>query len=552
MAERENWGSRIGFVLAISGAAIGLGNVWKFPYVAGMNGGGAFVLMYIFCIALCGLPLLIGELVLGRRTGKNPVAAFGMLEDKNRHFSESSSVLFLVAAICMVLAGRSSLGALALLAAMLLLYFGFAAVGVTAVVVSALILSYYSVIGGWIFEYACQSFAGKLNFSDVAAADQVFGNFITQPMRITIWHFLFLLAASAMIWLGIRKGIERWSKFLMPTMVVLFLILIIRGLTLPGALDGVSFFLTPDFGKLTPAIFLEALGHSFYTLSLGMGITITYGSYLKKSENLYYSALMVVFFDTLFALLAGLAIFPAVFAMGFQPDAGPSLIFKVLPAAFNSIPGNLGWLWSGIFFLIMLVAAVTSAAALLECIVSCLIDQTKISRKKAVILTYLVVGCLGILSAMSINNWNNLPKVHKILIRLFGKDCIPGNWFDLLDFLTTYFMVPLSGLFTVLFIGWVWGIGRAGDELRQGIDNYSDCSLWNLFWYGLTKKDKYLVLSSRGITPITLWTFTVKWISPIIIAAIFIFTLNKIGLLAVPEQFLILTDSLKKLYYTVF
>ncbi len=548
MAERENWGSRIGFVLAISGAAIGLGNVWKFPYVTGMNGGGAFVLMYILCIAMCGLPLLIGELVLGRRTGKNPVAAFAMLEDKKRSFSEKSSVLFLIAAICMVLAGKSSLGALALLAAMMLLYFGFAAVGATAVIISALILSYYSVIGGWIFEYACQAFSGKLNFSDVTAADQIFGNFITQPVRVTIWHFLFLLVASAMIWLGIRKGIERWSKLLMPTMVVLFLILIIRGLTLPGAMDGVSFFLKPDFGKLTPAIFLEALGHSFYTLSLGMGITITYGSYLKKNENLYYSALMVVFFDTLFALLAGLAIFPAVFAMGFQPDAGPSLIFKVLPAAFNSIPGNLGWLWSGVFFLIMLVAAVTSAAALLECIVSCLIDQAKFSRKKAVVLTYLVVGGLGILPAMSVTNWENLPKLHKLLIRIFGKDYIPGNWFDLLDFMTTYFMVPLSGLFTVLFIGWVWGIGRAGEELRHGIDNYSDCSLWNLLCYGITGKDKYLVLSSRGVTPINLWTLTVKWLSPVIIAAIFIFTLNKIGLLTMPEQLSVLTDYLKQLF----
>ncbi|NCC68886.1 MAG: sodium-dependent transporter, partial [Clostridia bacterium] len=250
---------------------------------------------------------------------------------------------------------------------MLFVWLGFAAVGLLSLITAMLILSSYAVVGAWIVDYVWRAFSGGLHFTEVSEAAQVFGNYLeNDPERIVIELVIFMTLAAGMIIFGIRKGIERCSKILMPLLFFLLLAVILRGVTLPGAREGISFFLRPDFSKLSVDGVLEALGHAFYSLSLAMGITITYGSYLRKDENIFSISLWVVLLDTLAALLGGLAIFPAVFAMGLDPAAGPGLIFDVLPATFYRIPGGMGWFWAGLFFLMLTIAALTRAAALLE------------------------------------------------------------------------------------------------------------------------------------------------------------------------------------------
>ena len=346
----------------------------------------------------------------------------------------------------------------------MMLTMGFAAVGLFSLITAMLILSYYSVVGGWIVEYTVKAFTGGLHFNSVEAAGNAFGSFIHSPGRVVLWHLVFFGASALMVWGGIRNGIERWSKILMPALFLLLVALVFRSLTLPGAENGVAFFLTPDFSKLSTAGALEALGHSFYTLSLGMGITITYGSYLSRDRNIFSASLWVIVLDTGVAILAGLAIFPAVFAMGFDPAAGPSLIFNVLPATFNNFPGGMGWLWAGLFFLMLTIAALTSAAALLESGVTFLIDQFHMSRKVAVLLCFVAIGGLGCLACVSVGDWNSIPGVHQALSAIFLPENIAlcGSWFDLLDKVTSNWMLPIAGMLTAIFVGWIWTARKAG------------------------------------------------------------------------------------------
>lgn len=518
---RENWGSRLGFILAVAGSAIGLGNVWKFPYITGMNGGGAFVLIYLICIFFCGLPLMLCEFAIGRHTRKNPVAAFQALELRRSGMSRFLGFLIAAIAVIQLCLGNYGLCVTLLVLAGVVFRFGFAAVGAIALLTALLILSYYSVIGGWIIEYTWKAFSGHLGYTDVESAGNAFNAFILTPSRVVGWHFLFLALSAAMLWGGIRKGIERWSKILMPLLFFLLLAVIVRSVTLPGAHEGIAFFLTPDFSKLSAAGALEALGHSFYTLSLGMAISITYGSYLSKNENTFASAFWVIIVDTMAAMLAGLAIFPAVFAMGFAPGAGPSLIFKVLPATFNSMPGGLGWLWAGLFFLMLTIAAISSAASLLECGVTFLIDQCKMKRARAIVLLYVVIGTLGILSAVSIADWKSIEPLHQVLGFAFGAENLPGNWFDALDRLTSNWMIPLIGLLTALFVGWVWTTRKAGRELRQGAREMCDNNLVT-YLSGFNGEPLYRVSRNHGLTVMTLWGLLVRYWAPVIILVVFL------------------------------
>lgn len=518
--KRENWGSTLGFVLAIAGSAIGLGNVWKFPYITGQNGGGAFVLVYLFCIFLLGMPIMLCEMAIGRKTRQNPYGAFRMLEVRRSRLSKVLGWLLIGMGLVLLCSGKWGFALLTFAASALVLKLGFAAVGLFSLFAAMLILSYYSVIGGWIVEYVYKAFSGQLNVPDVESAEKLFSDFIGNPMQVTRWHLLFLGLAALMIWCGIRNGIERWSKILMPTLFFLLVALLLRGVTLSGASKGVAFFLTPDFSKLTAAGALEALGHAFYTLSLGMAITITYGSYLGRDKNIFTSALWVVLLDTGAALLAGLAIFPAVFAMGFDPSDGPSLIFKVLPATFYNFPGGFGWLWAGLFFLMLTIAALTSAASLFECGVTFLIDQLGLKRSVAVILCYVGIGGFGVLTSVSCATWEHLPGVHGVLEYVFG-EVKSKNWFVLLDYVTSNWMLPLSGLFTAIFVGWVWTTRKAGRELRISAGSLVD---ENLITYLSGFRGEPLYRSSRnhGLTVMTLWGLLVRFVAPVVILALFL------------------------------
>ena len=519
-AKRENWGSRIGFVLAVAGSAIGLGNIWKFPYITGLNGGGAFVLLYLICILFCGVPLMVCELAIGRKAKANPEKAFEILSGGRNTFCKVVAVFMMIGAVIEAYTKSPGLGMVLLLLSIWLYRKGMAMIGAFSVITALLILSYYSVIGGWIIEYTVMAFSGNMDFKTVDQAGQAFGNFIGNPSRVLLWNYIFMGFSALMLLGGIKGGIERWSKILMPALFILLLVIVVRSLTLPGAEKGVAFLLQPDFSKLTASGALEALGHSFYTLSLGMAIGITYGSYLSEKENLFGATFNVVLVDTMAALLAGLAIFPAVFAMGFAPEAGPSLIFKVLPVTFNTLPGGLGWLWGGLFFAMLTIAALTSAASLLECGVTYMVDRWKINRKWSILILYITLTSLGSLSCVSIGDWSNIELLHKGLISCFGEALIPGNWFDLLDKLTSNWLIPLIGLGEVIFVGWIWGTYEASKEIRIGSQDSCDRNIF-IRLTGLYRDPLY-AKSVSGLSYMTVWAFMTRYCAPVVIFALFL------------------------------
>ena len=472
MPKQNQWTSRLGFLLAAAGAAIGLGNLWKFPYLMGRNGGFPFLIAYLIFIVLLGVPVMMLEMSLGRYSGKDPVSSYKKVHPR---------------------AGIA---------------------GFTGVLAAFIILSYYSVIGGWILKYI---FSYLTTFSAPANFDA----FKASPETV-LWHFLFM-AATALICLRGVGAIEKASKFMMPTLFVCLLAVIIRSVTLPGALEGLQFMFTPSASQDGSGFSLSsvsaALGQVFYSLSLCMGITITYGSYLRKDENIFSTAVWVVALDTAAALLGGLAIFPAVFAMQLAPDAGPGLIFNVLPATFYRIPGGMGWVWAGLFFLMMTIAALTSAAALLESGVTFLMDQFKFRRVPTVLCTYAGITLLGFLTCYSTNHWDNLPGVDRFVRNVFNVRT--GSWFDLLDKLTSNWMLPLLGLLTVIFVGWIWGARKAGRELREGTHGFADENLITLL-SGFRGEPRYMDSANSGLTVLTLWGLLVRYVAPVIMATIFI------------------------------
>lgn len=470
--KREHWSGRVGFVLAAAGSAIGLGNIWKFPFITGVNGGGAFVLIYLGCILLLGLPVMLCELAVGRRTGCDVYGAFQKLKNPDSKLAPALGWMLLGAAAALGVSGAWGYSVVAAAAGGLLLRFGFGAVGMVCVGAGLAILSYYAVVGGWALAYLWRGFAGALEYNSLDGAKAAFAVFIEQPGLMIGCQLGFMGLCAAVVWGGVRNGIERWSKILMPLLLVLLLAAIARGLTLPGAWKGVEFFLKPDFSKLNAGSILEALGHSFFTLSLGMGITITYGSYLKKNQSLAGASLWVIFLDTAAAILAGLAIFPAVFAMGFDPTSGPSLLFEVLPATFHRMPGGGGWFWSGLFFVMLSIAALTSGVSLFQIGVAVLEDHFKLSRHRAIVVVLAVVSPVGMLSAVSIANWNALEALQTLVKSAFHVQCAAGtnasSFFSMIDFVCSNWMLPLTGLLTAIFVGWEWGIRKFDRELLQG------------------------------------------------------------------------------------
>lgn len=408
---RSQWGSRLGFILAAAGSAIGLGAIWKFPYVAATNGGGAFLFIYLGICLTLGLALMVSEMALGRATSAGAVGAFRKL------------------------AG------------------GFwPVIGYMGVLVCFLILSFYSVVGGWTVAYIVKSLQGSIMTSDPKALGAIFTGFISDPVQPVLYHGGFALLTLGVVVGGVQKGIEALSKFLMPALFVLMLVLIARGLTLPGALEGVSYFVAPDFSKVSAAMLVDALGLAFFSLSLGLGIMITYGSYVGRESKLVSSALWVIALTVATCFLAGLMVLPAVFAFGFDPSAGPGLTFITMPAVFAHLP--LGQLFAVMFFCLLLLAALTSSVSLLEVVTSFSIDELRLSRRAAAILMAAGTFLLGIPASLSLGVWGDY--------QLGGM-----NFFDLLDFVTSKLLMPAGELLLALFVGWkAWPVVKA--ELSSG------------------------------------------------------------------------------------
>ena len=516
-SKREHWGSTWGFVMAAAGSAIGLGNIWRFPYITGMNGGGAFVLVYLGCMLLIGLPVMLAEFAMGRASQSDPIGAF-------KYFSKGSDIIgkcfagvgILLAALIAIFNQNFGLAAIVALVALAVYRWGFAVVGFFCSLVAMLILSYYAVIGGWTLLYTYEAFAGNLNFADPAAAGKAFAEVATNGKLCTVGMIVYMFICAFVCYAGVKKGVELASKVLMPLLFVLILVLVARSVTLPGAEKGIDFFLKPDFSKINEKSVLEALGHAFYSLSLGMGILITYGSYLPRNRNILSSAVSIAVFDTLLAMLAGLAIFPAVFAMGGSPSQGPSLIFHVLPITFNSIPGGLGWLWNGFFFILLAIAALTSGISLLECGVATVMQHLKISRRVAVIGLTIVISALSLLSCWSVGDWSSFPMLEKIFRGLLGD--VKDNFLDQLDYICSCWILPLDGMLIAVFVGWIWGVGKCSQELyrRRGkmlLDPENS---------GVVRNKLNMQL------PVKLWSLFVRFVAPILTLITFLYAVGLI------------------------
>lgn len=420
--ERGQWSSRLGFVLAAAGSAIGLGNIWLFPFMTGLNGGAAFVLIYLICVVLICLPYMFGELALGRFTQKNPVGAFRAIRP-----------------------GSPWIGA-----------------GFLCVVAGISILSFYAVVAGWTLGYVF-----KLFMRD----NTTFEAFVANPYLAIPLFLSFLIITILVVYGGIQKGIERWSKILLPVLVVLMILLIVRGLTLAGAEKGLRFYLKPDFSKINGRVILAAMGQAFFSLSLGIGGIATYGSYLSRKENLVTSGIYVALFDTAIALLAGLLIFPALFAFGEQPNAGPALVFIILPKIFQQLP--LGNAIGAGFFVLLALGALTSTISMLEVPVSYLVDEKGWSRKITVWMVGSIIFIIGLPSALS----NGAVPALSSISFLGGKsllDVMIFIWFNL---------APLIGAVLIsLFVGWIWGSQNAAEEIASGAAYFEkSAKTWGLF-----------------------------------------------------------------------
>ena len=394
------WSSRWTFILAATGSAVGLGNIWKFPYMAGDNGGGAFVLVYLACICIIGLPIMLGEIMIGRRGRSSPANSMRSLA---------------------VEANTSSAWTL---------------LGATGALAGLLILSFYSVAAGWAMSYI---FNGFQNITAESSSSS-FNNLLSSPSSLIFWHTLFISITVFIVARGILQGLEKWINTLMPILFLIILLLCVYAMQTGAFLEGLRYLFMPDFSKINPQVMLEALGQAFFTLSLGMGAIMAYGAYMPANQNIGRTAVSVAALDTGVALLAGIAIFPIVFANGLAPSEGPGLVFVTLPIAFSAMP--LGILFGTLFFVLLSIAALSSSISLIEPGVAWLIESLKIKRTTATIILGFTAWFLGLFSALSFNLISEFT--------IFGR-----NFFDATDFLTSQIMLPLGGIFIAIFVGWI-------------------------------------------------------------------------------------------------
>jgi NSS family neurotransmitter:Na+ symporter len=413
-SSRDGFTSTFGVLVATLGSAVGLGNIWKFPSLTGANGGAGFLLVYLLATVLVALPLMIVETMLGRSARANAVTTFEQLAPRRQ-------------------GGWKVIG-----------WMGFAS--------ALLILAFYSEVAGWVYAYIFKAISGEIATSDPKVAASIFGQMVADPAASLFWQWLVLGVTGSIIMLGVSKGIEAVARKLMPLLFILLLILCVRSLTLPGAMQGLSFLFSPDLAKITPAVLLTALGLAFFKLSIGMGTMLTYGSYFRDNQNIPATASRVMLADLSVSLLAGIAIFPAVFAFGFEPAAGPSLVFMTIPAVFTAMPG--GSIFMTLFFILTAVASVGAMLSLLEVPVAILSERYALSRKRASLYTILAVMALGAPAALS--------QSLSAELKVFGL-----NPFDLFDFLSSNILMPLGGILICLFVGWIYGL----PELEKRLSN---------------------------------------------------------------------------------
>ena len=410
--KRDGFGSKIGIIAAAAGSAIGLGNIYRFPCELGNNGGAAFLLIYLAVVIFLGIPVMLSELVIGRRSQSNAVGAFKKLAPKS----------------------------------------AWPIVGYMGVLCGFIIFAFYSTVSGWTLEYIIKAVTNSFQGKDLAAMEQDFTDFHNMGWRNVMWQAIFIFLTGFVVFKGVQNGIERYAKILMPLLLVILIVLGIRSVTLPGAKEGLSFLFRPDFSKIDGNVLISALGQGFFSLSLGMGALITYGSYIKKKDNLTSTAFSVVLADTLIALLAGLVIFPAAFSFGIRPTAGMGLVFNTIPMIFNQMTG--GYIFCIIFFVLLAIAALTSTISLLEVVVAYLSEELHINRKWSTV--WASVATLFIGSFASLSLMENTP------FAIGGRTV-----FDLMDFVSSNILLPLGGVLIVIFVGWRLGKAKFFEEVTN-------------------------------------------------------------------------------------
>ncbi|WP_147822420.1 sodium-dependent transporter [Salidesulfovibrio onnuriiensis] len=439
--DRDGFATKLGVLTATLGSAVGLGNIWKFPYMTGENGGATFLAVYILCTLVVGLPVMISEIMLGRFGKANVIATWRKLTP-NRIWTLA---------------------------------------GVGGVVAAVALMAFYTGVVGWVFSYIVKAVTGQLNTTDPAVAQSVFGGMVSDTWAALGWQWFVLVLVSVIIIAGVSKGIERVTKTLMPILFIMLLIVCVRSLTLPKAMEGLAFLFTPDFSKVTTDMVLMALGLAFFKLSLGVGTMMTYGSYFRDDANIPLTATRVMLADLTVSLLAGIAIFPAVFNYGFEPAAGPGLLFMTIPAVFSSMP--MGQLFMTIFFVLTGIATIGAMLSIIEVPVAFMAETwAGCSRKMATIVTSTTLALFGIPATLSFGVMGD--------VKFFGKTA-----FDCYDFLSSNILMPSVGLVICLFIGWAWG----RDHVRKALSNNG-------------------ALENEGLANI--YFFLVKFVSPVLVAIV--------------------------------
>lgn len=470
--ERANFGSRLGVILATAGSAVGLGNVWRFPYMTGQNGGAAFILIYLGCVLLLGIPCMLSEFIIGRRGAANTSRVYS-----NTTLDHNAQL------------AQSGLAAHWLTFRRLFPKF----IGLLGILTGFLITSYYAVVSGWCLQYIYASAAGQLQ-GDAAYVTQYFQEFSASPLRPVFWTVAILLITHLVICRGVRGGIERASKLLMPTLFLLLLVIVVASCLLPGAREGIEFLFKPDFSRVDSGVFLGALGQSFYSLSIGMGCLATYASYYSRQTNLLSSAVQISLVDSLIAILAGLMIFPAAFSVGVSPDSGASLVFITLPNVFNqafaAMPA-LGYVVALFFYALLSLAALTSLMSLHEVSTAFFHEEFHLTRSRAALIVTVLCSIIGACCSLSLGAVEG--------ITLFGRPL-----FDVFDFVTGQIFLPVGGFLTCLFLGWMVPRRLVRDEFTN------EGTVWTHSWI------------------FTTFLFLIRYVCPLAIAAIFLHQLEVI------------------------
>lgn len=470
--ERANFGSRLGVILATAGSAVGLGNVWRFPYMTGQNGGAAFILIYLGCVLLLGIPCMLSEFIIGRHGAANTSRVYSNTTlDHNAQLAQN--------------------GLAAHWLAFRRLFPKF--IGLLGILTGFLITSYYAVVSGWCLQYIYASAAGQLQ-GDAAYVTQYFQEFSASPLRPVFWTVAILLITHLVICRGVRGGIERASKLLMPTLFLLLLVIVVASCLLPGAREGIEFLFKPDFSRVDSGVFLGALGQSFYSLSIGMGCLATYASYYSRQTNLLSSAVQISLVDSLIAILAGLMIFPAAFSVGVSPDSGASLVFITLPNVFNqafaAMPA-LGYVVALFFYALLSLAALTSLMSLHEVSTAFFHEEFHLTRSRAALIVTVLCSIIGACCSLSLGAVEG--------ITLFGRPL-----FDVFDFVTGQIFLPVGGFLTCLFLGWMVPRRLVRDEFTN------EGTVWTHSWI------------------FTTFLFLIRYVCPLAIAAIFLHQLEVI------------------------